>query len=584
MYLLRLAFAITLLVSFLPAQPRPGGGGAAGVGVGPRPGAGGGQRQGPQQQQRQQQAPKEYRPEELATVEGTVRNGVTGEVLAKASVNLMSMGRQRQSYAATSDAAGKFVITGIEPGQFRLSVRRNGFVSSDQAGRRSISPGSTLTLGTSQAIKNVEAKLIPHGVVTGRVYDSDGEPIVSASVQLMRYQYAPQGQRELSTTSATQTNDLGEYRLFGVPPGKYFLGVAAPGRGLGPFGRAGGSSGTEGPIPTFYPGTAEPSQAGPIEVAMGGTVQGIDVRMMTVRTFDVRGQVAGATLGRRGGSVMLIPSGSAASGNLPPMMRGGLNGSVRPDGEFVVRGVPPGAYSIIVDSFEGEQRMRGTGEVTVGDRHVDNAQVMMHPSFEIPVSVRVDGQATVDFSRVAVSLVPRERVGRMGGGGAGRVGEDGKAVMQQVFPGHYDVVVSGLPAGYFVKSVRAGEAESLADGARIQPGMQLDIVLSAKGATVSGQVANEKGNPVSSASVILMAPNAPLQQRLRTTSVDQQGQFNLVGVAPGDYFLAALEDADAGVYWEPEFLTRNEKMIEKISVREGDSETKPLKVIPASGQ
>ena len=101
---------------------------------------------------------------------------------------------------------------------------------------------------------------------------------------------------------------------------------------------------------------------------------------------------------------------------------------------------------------------------------------------------------------------------------------------------------------------------------------------------MSGTVVNEKGDVVSSATVVLLAPNAPLMRRLKTASVDQQGQFSMSGIAPGDYLLAAIEEVEGGEYWEPEFLTRNEKLIEKLAIRESATVSKALKVIAAGRQ
>ena len=515
-------------------------------------------------------------------MEGYVRNGVTGEPLSKASVTLFTSGRQQQNHAATTDASGKFSIRAIEPGQYRITVRRNGFVPSDQSGRRAVSPGSTLTLSTSQTIKNVEAKLIPHGVVTGRVTDSDGEPLVSASVQLIRYRYNQQGQRDLVPLNADSTNDLGEYRVYGVPPGKYIVAVATPNRG--PM-QADREAGAEGSIPTYYPGTAEASQAVQIDVQMGATVQGIDLRVMKARMFQVSGQVAGAPAGRREGMVMLVAKSSVGSGG-SALMRGPMGSPWRPDGRFTIRGVLPGSYTIVADSFDGENRTRGTGEVEVGDRNVDNAQVVMQPSFDVPGTVRLEGQGTMEFNNIMVNLQPRERGGRFGGaaGGGGRAGEDGKMVLHQLVAGHYDIGVGGLPENHYVKSVRAGETEVMADGARILPGMQLDVLVSPNGGKISGGVVNEKGDPVASATAILLAPNALPMRRFKAAAVDQQGRFNFSGIAPGDYYLAAVEDTEGGAYWEPEFLTRNGKSIEKISIRESATETKSLKLIVGGGQ
>lgn len=546
------------------AQPRPGGG------IITRPGG----------QQQQQQARREYKPEELCAVEGYVRNSVTGEALSKASVTISANGRQQQNYAATTDASGKFSIRGIEPGQYRISARRNGYVPSEQSGRHAVSPGAMLTLASAQSIKNVEAKLIPHSVVTGRITDLDGDPVAHANVQLMRYRYTPQGQRELLPLNGGETNDLGEYRLFGVPPGKYFVGVAAQDRGpWGADSASGGDEPAEAPVPTYYPGATEVSQATAVDVQLGSSVQGIDVRVLKAQTFRVSGQVVGAPSGGRQGMVVLLPRGAALAA--AQMMQGWTGGQWRPDGKFTIRGVRPGSYTLMADSFDGDNRMRGLGEVEVGDRNVENAQVVMQPAFEMQGTVRLEGQGTMEFNSVNVNLQPRERGSRFGfgGGGGGRAGADGKVTFRQTVAGQYDVTVGGLPENHYVKSVRAGEVDTLAEGVHVLPGMQVDVVVSPNGGKISGGVVNEKGEVVSSASVILLAPGAPPMRRFRIASVDQQGQFQLSGIAPGAYFLAAVEDTESGAFWEPEFLVKNDKLIEKISIREGASETKSLKLI-----
>src|SRR6185503_1926865 len=74
----------------------------------------------------------------------------------------------------------------------------------------------------------IQLKLTPQGVIIGRVYDQDGDPVENAQVQVMRYTY-PRGGRQLSTVGTGSTNDLGEYRVAGLAPGRYY--VSATGRG-----------------------------------------------------------------------------------------------------------------------------------------------------------------------------------------------------------------------------------------------------------------------------------------------------------------------------------------------------------------
>jgi hypothetical protein len=106
------------------------------------------------------------------------------------------------SYSATSDAAGKFTIANIQPGKYRLRATRASFVPRDHR--------ALLDLGAPQELKDIELRLTPHGVVTGRVFDADGEPLEGADVQLLQSKYV-NGRKTLSTTRVASTNDLGEF-------------------------------------------------------------------------------------------------------------------------------------------------------------------------------------------------------------------------------------------------------------------------------------------------------------------------------------------------------------------------------------
>lgn len=602
---LRSIAAVAVLLSLsttLTAQPGPAGG--VRPGMVPPPGAGGGRgggngggRAGGGQGAQSQ---PQYLPEELCKIEGIVRNAATGEPLSKASVTLnaggggggggfgggFGGGRGRQSYAASTSPDGRFSIQGIEPGNYRLTVRRNGFVATEMTGRRAISPGAAFSLSKSQTVSNVEARLMPHAVVTGRVFDSDGEPIVYAAVQLSRYRFSQQGQRELADVTAAMTNDLGEYRLFGIPPGRYVVSVSARER-FGPFApetRTDRDSGAESPVPTFYPGSTDASQATPIDIAVGGSAQGIDVRVLKARTFAVSGQIAGlpaAAGGRREGMVMLMPVNRAAGGGPG---RGMLGGQWRPDGKFTVRGVPEGSYEVVAESFGPDGRMHGEAQVQVGDRNVDGVQVNLQPSFDLAGAIRLEGKETPgSLENAIVTLQPRERIGRFGGGGSGaRTGADGHFLLRQVLPGVFDVNVNGLPENHYVKSVRAGQVDALANGARVMPGMQVDVVVSPNGARVEGTVTSEKGEAIVSGTVLLLAKEgaaAPLMRRAKTATIDQQGRFAFSSIAPGDYQLLAVDETDSGVVWDPEFLKVNDKVVEKIALRESGSESKTLKLI-----
>ena len=168
------------------------------------------------------------RPDDLCSISGQVTNAVTGEPVRRALVYMrridMSPGvtNVQVTQSGTTDAAGRFALSGIAPGKYRLSAERSGFLTTQYGSRGPNKAGTLLTLEPGQKSSDMTMRLTPHGVIAGRVLDEEGEPVSNANVQVLRQQYM-QGRKELVRTGGGSTNDLGEYRVFGLPPGRYFV-------------------------------------------------------------------------------------------------------------------------------------------------------------------------------------------------------------------------------------------------------------------------------------------------------------------------------------------------------------------------
>jgi hypothetical protein len=173
-------------------------------------------------------APSPTKPEDLCGIEGQVTNVATGAPVKKIDLLLNRIdldprtGAQQTTYSATSDTGGKFAMTDIEPGKYRLTASGNGFVRATYGARGPNRPGTTLSLDAGQRLKDLNFKLTPHGVVTGRIVDEDGDPVARVSVQTQNYRRV-EGRKQLTPSGSASTNDLGEYRIFGLGPGRYYL-------------------------------------------------------------------------------------------------------------------------------------------------------------------------------------------------------------------------------------------------------------------------------------------------------------------------------------------------------------------------
>src|SRR5687767_2664369 len=202
----------------------------------------GAQQQPPQQQQQQggqrgqgqrgrggvQRPPRDANqtvPAGTASISGRVLTADTGRPIKRARVIVSGGGRPS---AATTDGQGRYQIGGLPAATYNITAVKSGFVDSAYGQRRSLRAGTPLQLADGQQLTNVDMKLPRGGVITGRLADEDGEPLARAVVTVMRYQYV-RGERQLMPAGVDQTDDRGQYRVFGLPPGDYYVTAAAGG-------------------------------------------------------------------------------------------------------------------------------------------------------------------------------------------------------------------------------------------------------------------------------------------------------------------------------------------------------------------
>src|SRR5262245_15251881 len=156
------------------------------------------------------------------SLQGSVLKIVTGEPVSKAVVTLSRTDSQRRAYAAITGADGKFAFDDIDPAQYRLDASRTGYVRSEYGARSPNRAGLPITLTAGQRVADVVVQLVPAGTIAGRVFDRDGEPLANVNVEAVQYAYSD-GDRVLNVVQAARTNDVGEYRLFWLHPGQYFV-------------------------------------------------------------------------------------------------------------------------------------------------------------------------------------------------------------------------------------------------------------------------------------------------------------------------------------------------------------------------
>lgn len=167
-----------------------------------------------------------------AIIEGTVFRGGTTEGIEGARVVVTKVAATPLTPAispVSTDGQGRFQIKDLDAGSYRLTVAANGFARQDYGTKLPSVQGSPINVAAGQTLRDIVVRLLPTGNVTGRINDENARPAVGVQVQLMRASYNANGQRTFQSAGQTRTNDRGEYRLFWVTPGRYYLN-AGPGR------------------------------------------------------------------------------------------------------------------------------------------------------------------------------------------------------------------------------------------------------------------------------------------------------------------------------------------------------------------
>ncbi|MGA2476778.1 MAG: carboxypeptidase-like regulatory domain-containing protein [Terriglobia bacterium] len=512
------------------------------------------------------------KPSDLCSVTGVVVKSTTGEGIKRVMVQLIPLGGGQQAYSTFTESNGYFIMRDITPGRYAINASGNGYRQQASGKGKGNTQVGILDLAPGKNVSGIAFRLLPPGVITGTVYDEDGEPVTSAQVQALRVSGSGT-HRQIGGASSQQTNDLGEYRIWGLEAGQYLVAATYQRPQTNP-----GQQMDEVYLPTFHPSTADTSQATVVEVQPGAEVSGIDVDLRQAHTVMVRGRVMvdGPVKSLRGVYVSLAPRVAAEGG----YSLSNFGAPVQSDsGDFEIRGVPPGPYDLSAMWNDGKRQLYGRVPVEVGNANLDGVTFVLGSPISLVGRFRVEGSDPFDFTRLGLWLQP---IDSTRGGGSSQLKADGTFVVENVYDGNYRLRILGFPVPYYVKSAREGGSDVLESGltiSRSQPPSRLEIVLSPDGGRVDGTVSKEH-NPVSGALVVLVPdpPHRDREEMYGMTTTDAFGRFSLLGLPPGDFKLFAWELVQGKNYTDPDFFKAFEDRGTPVHIGEGQQQVQ-LEVI-----
>jgi hypothetical protein len=575
-------------------------------------------------------------------IAGRVIDAVTGEPIAGARVVVNWVNPSPALRAATrdprvaspglrtTDEAGRFEYTGVEPGLFRLGVSALGYLRSSlgaQAAWEGFASSVEHELTPGERLTDLVIRMWPGGSISGVVRDEQGEPVVKAAVELFRRAvvYGQAGWQRLP--GRAETDDRGMYRLgsrsidnmAGAPTlqgpgaGEYLI-VVRPGRpGLG-------VSIFDGPV--FAPGVRLASAAQVIALGDAEHRAGVDVVVRTGSArggFPVNGRLTGALRLRAPLRVHLVPSGSV--GELATLES--YIAQADTTGRFTFSDIPAGDYRLQAWQFpelaaQAVEVLTPGGGLRIPDRTLGGNRRPLAPLPVEPTWV-ADLPLTVEraIDDVSVPMRPGARItGRIHFDGDGRppAGEELLAVPVVVYTLERDLglvpvarveadgsfVSVGLPPERYRLDVRFREFDGRAastwwpssrtiDGRPVLPGGLIDvgasdlevaITYTDRRAELTGTLRDRTGRLRPAARVILFSrDSAAATACLRILAPDREAVFRTTTWPAAECLAAAVLNPPEG-WRDPKYLESLAPFAVPFRVERGQTRTLNLIVGP----
>jgi hypothetical protein len=532
-----------------------------------------------------------------AQIKGRVLAADTASPLRKVQVRVFAP-QLRSPRLATTDAEGRFEFRDLPAGRYNVSATKPGYVSLQYGQRRPFEQGRPIELADGQVVDKINFSLPRGGVISGRIVDEFGEPIADAMVAAMQLRYAGGRRRPVPAGRTSPTNDLGQFRVWGLPPGEYLVSATLRAPMLvSAESLVGVSQGDNtGYAPTFFPGTGSVAEAQRVAVTLGAETGGVEFPLLPVRTARLSGVVVDSE-GRpyTEGTVNLMQS--PESGMV--MMFGGGVGRLGPDGAFTLANVTPGEYTLqarVRRSKTGDAPMPefvapSEGEtailpVTVSGEDIIGIVMVATKGAKLSGRVVFDGAApaqSLENLRIIANTASGDVMPMMGGFPA-RVGIDGAFELMGLI-GRRTLRAVGAP-GWYLKSVRVDGREMIdtpIDFKGTESLSSVEVVLTNRAAQLTGSVTTDGGQPVKDFTVVVFPEDkalwTPDSRFFGTGRPDQDGRFKVMGLPGETYLVAALEYADPGEVRDPEYLEKLRAAATRVSVGEGEMKSLELKLV-----
>jgi protocatechuate 3,4-dioxygenase beta subunit len=437
---------------------------------------------------------------------------------------------------AVTDDQGNYRITNVPPGQYQVIAMAPAFVQPDE-----LATARTILISKDETIENINIGLVRGGVITGKITDAEGRPVIEEEVFVYP---AQMNSRFYRVPTIVRTDDRGVYRFFGLQAGNYR--VAAGQREESHFG---GRVERIWHKMTYHPAATEISQASIVEVTEGGEVRDVDITLgREAVKYNARGRVVDGKTGQPVPNARYGLQYFMSEQTVGSMTAGAVSDS---NGEFKFENLSPGKYAVFLEASPDSDVRADPVPFEVIDQDISGLIVKTFKGASVTGVVVLEGtddkalQAELRKMHVQANVLGEDSPGN--DGQLSRLDQDGSFRLGALKAGTvmFSVSSSGSSRLHLVRLERGGVAYP--KGIPIQDGEQMSgvrLVLNYGNGAVRGVATLESGTLAQDALLLIQLKMVGGADSLfspfhRSARVDARGQFFVDGLLPGTYDVIA---------------------------------------------
>jgi hypothetical protein len=330
-------------------------------------------------------------------------------------------------------------------------------------------------------------------------------------------------------------------------------------------------------IPVYFPNSPDAASASQVEVGPGAEVRGIDIRLKKILAQTVTGTLLDATGKPLTGAVLMLYRRDPGVVSILPT---GTFMVQSEKGAFIMRGVAPGAYNVMAMSLKDPGKLISVSKLDVADQPLRDLVMRVGAGGDLPIQVKMPTGG--DPSGIHIVLQADDNF--LASMNNANIGKDGTGVMKAVSPDRYKIMLAGVPQDEYLQSARMGSRDVLEEGLDLQNGVagRLELTIGSPAARLSGSVKNDNGEPAKGVRVTVIARDAKWRTDMtHSASTDQNGRFEVKGLAPAEYRVYAWADIEEGAAEDEEFRKPYEKFRAEVDLTRGPQDAPvELKLIP----